>query len=178
MSRRRHWITRANALSFVRVIAAPLLAIAIGRDAALVATLLFCIAVASDLGDGWLARRLGETSPLGGFIDHAADALFVTAGTAALACTGALPAPLPFLIAAAFVQYTLDSRSVATRGLRPSRLGRGNGIAYYVIVAVPIVRDALGLAWPPAGVVTVLGWLLVASTVASMVDRLRLLLAR
>ena len=178
MSRRRQWVTRANALSFVRVIAAPMLAIAIGRDAAFAATLLFFVAVASDLGDGWLARRLGETSPLGGFIDHAADALFVTAGTAALACTGALPVPLPFLIVAAFLQYALDSRSVAKRGLRPSGLGRGNGIAYYVIVAVPIVRDALGLAWPPAGVVTVLGWLIVASTVASMVDRLRLLLAR
>jgi hypothetical protein len=57
----------------------------------------------------------------------------------------------------------------------PSRLGRWNGIAYYVIVAVPLVRDALALAWPGAELVMALGWALVASTLASMIDRLRML---
>ena len=47
------------------------------------------------------------------------------------------------------------------------------GIAYYVIVAVPVMRDALGLSWPGAALVRAIGWLLVATTVASVIDRLR-----
>jgi len=85
---------------------------------------------------------------------------------------------LPWLIAAAFVQYALDSRALSASGLFPSRLGRWNGIAYYVIAAIPIVRDALALDWPGAALVSALAWLLIASTIASMVDRLRLLAAR
>ena len=84
-----------------------------------------------------------------------------------------LPAALPPLIALAFLQYSVDSRLPGGRALRGSSIGRWNGIAYYVIVAVPIVRDALALGWPAAGLVTALGWGLVVSTLLSMGDRLR-----
>jgi hypothetical protein len=103
------------------------------------------------------------------------DAAFVTAGAAALGARGVLPPLLAPLIAIAFVQYALDSRLMQASGLRASPLGRWNGIAYYVIVAVPVVRDALGLAWPGPGLVRALGWGLVASTLLSISDRLRLL---
>jgi hypothetical protein len=65
---------------------------------------------------------------------------------------------------------------LSASGLFPSRLGRWNGIAYYVIAAVPITRDGLALAWPPPALVHALGWLLVVSTALSILDRLRLLL--
>jgi hypothetical protein len=84
-----------------------------------------------------------------------------------------LPPWLAPLIAIAFAQYALDSQPTRSRGLRASALGRCNGIGYYVIVAVPVVRDALGLAWPGAGLVRALGWALVASTLLSIADRLQ-----
>jgi phosphatidylglycerophosphate synthase len=127
------------------------------------------------VADGRIARRREEDSPLGGVLDHAVDATFVTAGTAALASQGVLPLLLPVLIAAAFVQYALASRT-PSGGLRGSRLGRWNGIAYYAAVAVPLVRDAAGLAWPAPALVRALGWLLVATTLVSMAGRLRLAL--
>ena len=40
-------------------------------------------------------------------------------------------------------------------------------------MAVPVIRDALGLDWPGAGLVWAFGWLLVASTLVSMLGRLR-----
>ena len=46
-----------------------------------------------------------------------------------------------------------------------------------MIVAVPIIRDTLAWSWPGPGLVMFLGWALVASTLLSMADRLRLLLA-
>jgi phosphatidylglycerophosphate synthase len=122
-----------------------------------------------------VARARGQTTARGGFLDHAVDAVFVSAGAAALASVGVLPRLLAPLIAAAFLQYALDSRLMRSRGLRASALGRWNGIAYYVIVAVPVVRDALGLGWPGPGLVRALGWALVASTLLSISDRLRLL---
>jgi phosphatidylglycerophosphate synthase len=173
-----YWSTRANALTLVRLLLAPALAAAVISGAPQVAAALFFFAVGTDLGDGWLARRYREETPFGGFADHAADAVFVVTGTAALARSSVLPAALPWLIAAAFIQYALDSRTLAASGLFPSRLGRWNGIAYYAITAVPIVRDALALAWPGPALVNALGWALIATTLVSMLDRLRLLAAR
>ena len=174
MLARSPWLTRANALTFFRLFAAPLLVLAIRAEAVWVAVAVLFLAIASDFADGFVARRYGEVSGLGRLFDHATDAIFVTAGTAALAYQGILPALLPTLIAASFLQYALDSGVSESRGPRPSALGRGNGIAYYGIIAVPIVRDALNLGWPgPMGVLA-LGWVLVGSTLVSMASRLTL----
>ena len=165
------WATRANAITLLRLLAAPALVAAILSGQTGSAAALFVLAVASDLADGRVARRYREATPLGGRIDHAADALFVTCGCAALASRGELPMGLPVAIAFAFTQYVVDSRPGP--GLRGSWLGRWNGIAYFVVLGIPIVRDALALGWPPAPWVRGLGWLLVASTVLSVLDRLR-----
>lgn len=171
------WATRANALSVLRVLAAPALAASISLRAWHCASLLFALATASDLADGRVARRYGEASRLGRLLDHAADACFVVFGTAALAWRGLLPAALPVLIALAFAQYALDSRAVGSGELRPNRLGRWNGIAYYVCVAVPLARELFGAPWPSAAWLHLAGWLVVASTLLSMFARLRLLRA-
>lgn len=163
------WSTRANGLTLLRLLAAPAFVAAIYLHRPWLAAVLFALAIATDLADGWVARRYREASPLGALIDHGADALFVTTGSAALALHGELPVWLPVAIAFAFTQYVLDSRPGPV--LRGSSLGRWNGIAYFVPIGTVVVRDALGLAWPPAGLVRALGWLLVASTLLSMVDR-------
>jgi len=173
-----HWSTRANALTLARLLLAPALASAVLSGTPGIAAALFFLAVGTDFADGWVARRYREESPFGGFADHAADAAFVVTATAALARIGVLPAVLPWLIAAAFVQYALDSRALSTSGLFPSRLGRWNGIAYYVIAAIPIVRDAFALGWPGQALLAALAWALIASTIVSMLDRLRLLAAK
>jgi phosphatidylglycerophosphate synthase len=177
MSTHRIWLTRANGLTFLRLLAAPALALAVVDGAAATAAVLFWLAVATDVADGRVARRYGEVSTHGRLVDHAADATFASVGSAALAWSGVLPIPLPPLIAIAFFQYAVDSHILGYRELRGSRLGHLNGIGYYVVVAVPIVRDALGLGWPGPLVVQAFGWLLVATTLVSMVLRLRFALS-
>ena len=168
--------TRANALTALRLVCGPLLVLALLEHAALTAAALFWLAVATDLLDGRVARRFGESSALGGFLDHVTDAAFVSLGLAALALRGEAPALLPALVALAFVQYTLDSRVIDGGALRASALGRWNGIAYFVPIGTVVTRDALGLAWPGRGLVLALGWLLVATTLLSMADRARALI--
>lgn len=177
------WRTRANAITGLRLLAAPALASAVGAGAPGLALALFVLAVATDFVDGRVARRFGETSPLGGFFDHLCDATFVSVGLAAFARRGEVPAALPWLVALAFLQYALDSRILAVRRgasrgvapLRASSLGRWNGIAYFVLLGAPVVRDALVLGWPPPASLYAGGVLLVATTLLSMADRLRLL---
>ena len=165
------WQSRANALTALRALAAPALVAAILDQASVAAALLFALAVVTDLADGRVARRYGEATCVGGFLDHATDALFVSAGLGALAHEGLVPGLLPWLIAGAFVQYVVDSRAAAGRPLRASSLGRWNGIAYYVALGIPVVRDSLGLGWPSAWLVQGFGWALVMSTLVSMSER-------
>jgi phosphatidylglycerophosphate synthase len=166
------WCTRANALTGLRLVLAPCIGLAIARDRSGLAVALLASAIATDFADGAVARRFGETSPLGGLLDHAVDATLCVLGLAALAHLGAVPRVLPPLVAIAFAQYVVDSRSHRGRPLRASSLGRWNGIAYYVLVATPPVRDVLGWSWPSHRLVWWLGAALVASTAASMLDRL------
>ena len=167
----RTWATPANALTALRLIAAPACAWAVLSGRPRSAAALFAFAVASDLADGPLARRRGEASAFGGLFDHAVDAIFVTTLLGALAVRNAVTALLPILVVVAFVQYVLDSRALGGKRLRTSALGRVNGIAYFALAGTPLVRDAIGLAWPDATFVTTFAWLLVATTLASIGDR-------
>jgi phosphatidylglycerophosphate synthase len=169
--RTSQWSTWANGITLSRLLAVPPAALAIFLEANGLALALFCFAVATDLADGRVARLRGEASPLGGLLDHATDAIFVAVGLLACAMKGLVPIALPPLILLAFAQYALDSRAIAGRPLRASLIGRWNGIAYFVLLGIPVVRDGVGLGWPPASWLTALAWLLVATTVVSIADR-------
>ncbi len=165
-------ITAANALTLLRLFAAPICGFFVfeGRD--LEALIVFTLAIATDFADGPMARRYGEASAFGALLDHGTDATFVTLGLAALVSRGLVPAALPPLIALAFIQYALDSRALQGQRLRASVLGRWNGVLYFVLLGTPIIRNSLAWSWPEDSTILLLGWLLLASTAASMADRL------
>ncbi len=171
------WFTWANLLTAVRLVLIPPTCWLILEAHWLWAALLFTAAATSDYFDGRVARRLNQTSPAGGLFDHATDALYVTSGCWALAEAGFINPYLPWLIAAAFVQYMLDSRALAGHKLRMSTLGRYNGIAYFVVIGTGIGLNLLGLEL----LLPVLywgAWLLVATSLASMLDRAVTLIQR
>ncbi|MEQ8860586.1 MAG: CDP-alcohol phosphatidyltransferase family protein [Pseudomonadales bacterium] len=168
------WLTWANALTALRLLLALPCAWLVTVQRWDWAALLLTVAILTDLLDGPLARRLGQTSALGGLADHATDATFVALLLAALASLGYLPWLLPVLVAAAFLQYTFDSRAHTGRALRASWLGKVNGIGYFVLAGCVVYRNGLGLGWPGDAWLDGAGWLLVLSSLASMIDRLRL----
>lgn len=167
------WLTWANALTGTRALLAVPCAWLAVQQRWPAAALFLSLAILSDLLDGPLARRLGQSSALGGLMDHATDAGFVALLLAALAVSGYLPWLLPLLVVVSFLQYVADSRALEGRRLRASWLGRWNGIGYFVLAASTVYRNALGLQWPSEGLVEALAWLLIFSTVASMLDRFR-----
>jgi phosphatidylglycerophosphate synthase len=164
----------ANTLTAARVLLALPFAFLMTRDgarAAALAALVLAAAIATDLFDGRVARRRGTASAAGRTFDHAADCVFVTSGLAGAAARGVVPWILPVLVAAAFVQYVIDSYLVHRQGaLRMSPLGRWNGVLYFA----PLGGDVLargGLAWLERAV-SGLAWMLVLSTIVSMAERL------
>lgn len=70
-----------NALTWIRILAIPLIvAVFFGLPPAWagpVAGVLFALAGITDYFDGYFARRMGQTSPFGAFLDPVADKLIV-----------------------------------------------------------------------------------------------------
>jgi phosphatidylglycerophosphate synthase len=134
----------ANLITALRLLGAPLLAWSLSSDRVSLAAALVGMAIASDVGDGWVARRLRTTSAAGRWFDHAADIAFLLAGFGTLAWRGAVPALVPLAIGGAFLFYVVDSlRRSATRSLVGSRLGHLSGILNYAILCAVVCNDAL-----------------------------------
>lgn len=170
------WFTWANGISAIRLVAALPCAWAIIEAQWGIAAILFVIAAITDFADGYVARRFDTESALGGLIDHSIDAVFVTVILGAFALRAAVPLILPVLVAASFIQYVLDSNALSGRALRSSFLGRWNGIAYYVLAGVPIGLALVEFSFISAAWIMLVGWILVASTIVSMLDRAQALI--
>ena len=166
----------ANALTAVRLVLVLPFAFFMAKAderSAMFALVVWAVALITDFLDGPIARRRGTVTRWSGTFDHASDFLFVTSGLFAGATRGAFPWILPALITAAFAQYVVDSYWIHRHAkLRGSKLGRYNGILYFV----PSIMDILirmGLHFL-APLLTILVWLLVLSTLISMGQRLML----
>jgi len=164
----------ANALTALRLLLAPFVGVLLASDdpsVALTAAIAIVVAIATDLVDGPLARRTGTATALGGTFDHTTDCVFVVSGMAGGVVRGAFPAVLPVLVIVAFAQYAIDSYWLhRQRRLRGSRLGRYNGILYFVpVCGDTLVRLGLTFLRPAVSPVC---WLLVVSTCVSIGERL------
>lgn len=103
-----------NALTLFRIVAIPLIVIVFFMGAAWsrpAAGWLFALAGVTDWLDGYLARRLDQTSSFGAFLDPVADKLIVS--TALVLLVQADPQLIPSLIAAIII-----GREIAVSALR------------------------------------------------------------
>ena len=136
------------------------------------AAILFAIAASTDFLDGYLARSLDQSSNFGGLFDHSTDAFFVTIGLACISLHQAVPALLPCLVALSFLQYMLDSKALTGQKLRTSLIGRANGISYFLFLGLTIAFQIPGITSVLFDhILLILAWILVASTLISMIDR-------
>ena len=130
----------AHALTAVRLVLIAPIATGFARPDLIGATVLaclLCLAIATDVIDGRVARATGTESATGQVFDHTTDCLFVTSGLIGAAVVGQVPWVLPLLVVTAFTQYVLDSYFLhRQKRLRMSRLGRWNGILYFVPLVI------------------------------------------
>ena len=174
----------ANLLTALRLLLAVPAALAFAQPEFMTPLLLLTlvgIAIATDFGDGIVARRRGTASPRGQLFDHTTDFLFVTSGLAGATIAGQVTVALPIVIAVAFSQYVLDSYWLhREKKLRMSVLGRWNGTLYFVplvVIAVSRLNIMPGSREAWATLIVGLSYALILSTLASIVDRARAIAA-
>lgn len=97
ISHEKIW-TIPNILTFSRLFAAPVIGYFLLHDQHLWAFSLFAYASATDLVDGWIARRFNQGTVVGTVIDPMADKALMTIVTVTLAANGSMPLYLAVLI--------------------------------------------------------------------------------
>ncbi|PCI77713.1 MAG: hypothetical protein COB20_07285 [SAR86 cluster bacterium] len=168
----------ANLLTAIRLLLVIPVAMAIANASLFASWLLLAlivIAIASDYFDGKVARALKTASGRGMLFDHGTDFIFVTMALFALSTIGLSSILLPLLIVVAFSQYVFDSYYLfKQKQLRMSFLGRWNGILYFVPIVLvassrlPVLEQAQDIF---NVIIIYFNYALVASTLASIVDR-------
>lgn len=159
-----------NALSLLRIfLVAPFLTAVIYRQFPL-ALVLVLAAGFSDFFDGYLARRLGQTSPLGAFLDPVGDRLMSTVAFIALATQGVLPPWLAVTVVAKDVYVALGAGILYLTGHRfiaeASFWGKLATLLQFTTVAIALLAllvalpdFLLDLLYPLTGLVTALACL-------------------
>ncbi|WP_052667431.1 CDP-alcohol phosphatidyltransferase family protein [Nitriliruptor alkaliphilus] len=169
----RIW-TWANGLSFVRLLALPLIYLDLVGERWLRAFVLLAIFSATDWLDGYIARRFDQMTRLGALLDPVSDrVLFVVVGVA-FVVAGLLPLWAVLVILVRDVLVVGVGLVVMLRGHRPptvSRLGKtatfGLMFALPVFILARILESPTGephqvwlaVAWIGFGVNAVLYWL-------------------
>ena len=94
----RRSLTIPNLITLARILLVPVVVWAIASGAMLVAFLLFLAAGLSDAVDGYLAKRFGQTSELGAYLDPLADKILIVSIYISLGIAGAIPRWLVILV--------------------------------------------------------------------------------
>ena len=147
---RPQWVTIPNLVTLVRVAMTPFILLQLGRGNYLVGGWMFGAAAATDILDGWLARRFGQRSLFGGskagqYFDPVADKLLLTSIYLGLAMGGAERWFVVWVIFARDL-WILGLSGVALRftnfrNLQPSKWGKGSTFAQIMaVVAVTAGR--------------------------------------
>lgn len=120
------------------------------------ATVVFIAAALTDWFDGWLARRLGQTSAFGAFLDPVADKLMVTAALVVLVQLGRADAVIAIVIIGREIAISALREWMAglgaSRSVAVSFLGKLKTTAQ--MVAIPMLLHAgsmLGMDMPTMG---------------------------
>ncbi|MDJ0907512.1 MAG: CDP-alcohol phosphatidyltransferase family protein [Woeseiaceae bacterium] len=148
-----------NAITGLRILLIPPVLWFILSGSYREALALFVIAGFSDGLDGFLARRYGWHSRLGGLLDPLADKLLVAGMFVTLAYVGAIPLWLTLVVVGRDVTilggataYNLLIRPVQGE---PTMIGKFNTAITLTYVFMVLCRLATG--WPPEPVLIVLG---------------------
>jgi cardiolipin synthase len=159
-----------NLITFARILSVPVVCVLIATGDDLlraIALVLFVVAAASDWLDGWLARRSGQTSPLGRMLDPIADKLLVGATIVMLAWDGSfsgwdLVPALAILMREIFVSGLREFLGAREVVMKVTQLAKWKTTVQLVALAAIIAEPLL----PGIGVVaSLLLWIAGAMTV-------------
>jgi CDP-diacylglycerol--glycerol-3-phosphate 3-phosphatidyltransferase len=171
-----------NLLTLLRIFFVPLLVAALlGEDFSApwmgqfrfsrdtFALLIFLTAAATDLLDGYLARRWGQITTVGTLLDPIADKLLISAALISLVDIHRVPAWMVILIIGR--EFAVSGlRSIAAAGgymIEASELGKSKMVAQVVAIALVIAA----IRWPALAEISMLAmWTVVLFALVSAAD--------
>ncbi len=125
------FLTLPTVLTWARIVAIPLI---VGvfylpvddRTRNLIATVMFVIVALTDWADGWLARRLNQTSAFGAFLDPVADKFLVCASLLVLVQLDRV---------SALIALVIIGREIAISALREwmAQIGAARSVAVHML---------------------------------------------
>ena len=169
-------VTIPNLLSLLRMGLTPLFLVAVVSGRPLEALLVFALAGVTDGIDGFIARRFGQQSRLGAYLDPAADKLLLTSAYVVLAIPGLhagalIPAWVTVLVIARDVIIVVVILTLALAldmsGFEPSLLSKVN-TTVQVVTALLVLASAIWTPLVPIAEWAI--WVVAATTLASGVD--------
>jgi CDP-diacylglycerol--glycerol-3-phosphate 3-phosphatidyltransferase/cardiolipin synthase len=147
----------------------------------LVATIIFTAAAITDWLDGWLARRLNQTSEFGAFLDPVADKVMVAAALIVLVELTRVHAIVALIIIGREITISALREWMAqigeTRSVAVSMLGKVKTASQMLAIPLLLYHDAIG-AFDPQWWGTWLIYVAAALTLASMLWYLKLSLPK
>ena len=145
----------------------------------LVATVIFTAAAITDWLDGWLARKLNQTSAFGAFLDPVADKLMVAAALIILVQLGRLDTIIALIIIGREIAISALREWMAQigagRSVAVSFLGKIKTVSQMVAIPLLLYHDTIG-AFDPQRIGTWLIYLAAVLTLASMAYYLKVAL--
>jgi CDP-diacylglycerol--glycerol-3-phosphate 3-phosphatidyltransferase/cardiolipin synthase len=120
----------------------------------LLATVFFVVAAVTDWFDGWLARKLGQMTAFGAFLDPVADKLMVAAALVVLLKLGRVDAIVAFIIIGREITISALREWMASIGaaksVAVSFLGKLKTTAQMIAIPLLLYHDVLGPLNPQA----------------------------
>lgn len=175
--------TVPNMLGVGRIVATPVIMVLLLADwpgSSLAGGILFVIAALSDFLDGWIARARDQVSPLGVFMDLAADKVLVAGVLIAMVEIGLVPTLMAatILIREFVVQAVRQLAAVEDVVISARALGKAKTLTTLAGLALLFLASDAMTGGPMAGTgvggaVEALGfWTLVVATVLTVVSGL------
>ncbi|MDP2794788.1 MAG: CDP-diacylglycerol--glycerol-3-phosphate 3-phosphatidyltransferase [Sulfurisoma sp.] len=141
------------------------------------ATIFFVIAAVTDWFDGWVARKLGQMTAFGAFLDPVADKLMVAAALVVLLKLGRVDAVIAFIIIGREITISALREWMASIGasksVAVSLLGKLKTTAQMIAIPLLLFHDPLG-AFDPQLAGTWLIYVAAVLTLWSMVYYMRM----
>jgi CDP-diacylglycerol--glycerol-3-phosphate 3-phosphatidyltransferase len=168
-----------NLLTWLRILLIPLMAGVFylpdgwmtSFEANMLAAAFFTFAAITDWLDGWLARRLGQTSAFGAFLDPVADKLMVAAALIVLIDLGRVAPIIALIIIGREITISALREWMAKAGksasVAVSMVGKLKTTAQMIAIILLLYHQPL-LGLPIHAVGTVLIWVAALLTLVSM----------
>ncbi len=163
-------LTVPNQITLLRLGFLPLFIITILYDHYRWALLLLILAGLTDLFDGLLARRLGQRTALGAYLDPVADKLLLSSSFVLLAVKAKLDWWLAILVLGRDLLILAVSAAILLvvhyREFPPSLYGKANTLCQILLVLAVLANEVVPARWL-SGMVVVFVYLVTAFTVIS-----------